>query len=148
MIFLGNNQKNEVEIKAIKNKIDSTNIANISKAQECNFFAEKKYLNQLNIKLSELCKINKLKELELRKKQDEINEHLLLNKYIESLRIDFSSIQPNQKNSKDKEYMKVYRKYEQTLILATCLAKKLKVYNEYEEFLNQRFFYSTEVSVN
>ena len=30
--------------------------------------------------------------------------------------------------SKDKEYMKVYRKYEQTLILATCLAKKLKVY--------------------
>lgn len=66
------------------------------------------------------------------------NEKLVLANLIESLRKDYGSIEPGVQRISNKEYMEKYRQHEATYVLAVDLAKKLDLYDEYQNFFKNR----------
>ena len=74
------------------------------------------------------------KEEELSSKLSLANENVQLIKLIESLRIDFGTVEPGIQRPKTPGYMEVYRKQENTLALAVALAKKNNQYEAYRSF--------------
>lgn len=123
--------------KIAKLKIDSIVNAVQIKLEHSKLAQEKAKYEKLQqayqIKMSDL----HAKSIEMNKKSDSIDEKMRFVNLIESLRKDYNQISASFINN-DENYMKTYREYQATHALAVVLAKKLHVYEDYEEFLSQR----------
>jgi len=100
-----------------------------------------RFAEALAIKEQELIKLKieidqTLKRLQL--KEEKIDDIDKLNSLIDHLRTGFGSIEPGVQIIDKEDYMKLYREHEATNILAQAYAKKLGVFNEYEEFFKNR----------
>jgi hypothetical protein len=78
----------------------------------------------------------KLIELQLREQRN--NDELIFKSLLEKLRGEFGTIEPGVQITDNAEYMKAYRENEATNILAQVYAKKLGLYEQYQDFFKNR----------
>jgi hypothetical protein len=132
-------EKNEaIAGKEIKMKMDSAKMAIILMMKEDELNRNRENLAELKKMYLQGIATNAATKQELVSKQQQLDDKLLLAKYIESLRMDFGLIEPGVQVLKDDEYRTKYNQQEATLILAVELSKKLNVYNSYKEFFKNQ----------